>query len=96
MAPILTPRVMRWIAGERTDVVDIASDAVGAMTQSNKSKSGSGARSALVFRGTSGTIEMGLRVRIRLPPAERQVRTCLSREFAFLCLTVSTRIGLLI
>src|SRR6266446_507691 len=26
----------------------------------------------------------GPRVRIRLPPAESQVRTCLSREFAFL------------
>jgi len=74
MALILTPRVMRWIAGKYTDVVDIASDAVGAMTQSNKSKSGSGARSALVFRGTSGTIEMGLRVRIRFPPAVSQAK----------------------
>src|SRR5215470_18405743 len=29
-------------------------------------------------------LEAGLEVRIRLPPAESQGRTCLSREFAFL------------
>jgi hypothetical protein len=31
-----------------------------------------------------GRIPAGPMVRIRLPPAESQVRTCLSREFAFL------------
>ena len=32
----------------------------------------------------SSRVHAGLRVRIRLPPAASQVRTCLSREFAFL------------
>jgi hypothetical protein len=31
-----------------------------------------------------GSINAELKVRIRFPPAESQVQTCLSREFAFL------------
>src|SRR5262249_57812691 len=42
----------------------------------------SGGPSPVPYRG--GNLGAGPQVRIRLPPAESQVRTCLSREFAFL------------
>jgi hypothetical protein len=40
---------------------------------------------ARVARLGRGLLKAGPRVRIRLPPAASQERTCLSREFAFLC-----------
>ena len=46
--------------------------------------SGESGASVEVGACLDGSINAELKVRIRFPPAESQVQTCLSREFAFL------------